>query len=683
MQFLSPWTALLAAAVALPLLLMLYFLKLRRQTLRIPSTLLWRQSYEDLQVNAPFQRLRWSLLLLLQLLMLAALLLALAEPLWRGGHASAARMVLLIDRSASMNAPSAVADTSAAAPPISRLDAAKQAAIDTIDSLGERGGPSQVMLIAVGSNAQVVSTFESNRGVLRDAVNAITPTDEESNLEAALELASAFAASRDESAETDAPPQVVLLSDGNVSPRGVRDRTKYTLRGGEFRFTQVADVNSGPIDNLGFAALGARRDYDDPARVIVFARLLNAGAAPLEPIITISVDGKPVTTTRARVPAGTADAAGDASISQTLDLAGGAVVTIQHNHSDQLAADDVAAIVVPPPSRPRIALVFPADDKPDPFLIELLQAMEPQSVQTISQTAWSQVDPAQIDSGARFDLVVFDRVSGQRLPGVPSITFGGVPAGLRSHEARESERGQPILSWDRQHPIMRNLSLDSIVYSGFGGLDLPESTATPLAWGADGPIVALVRTRGARHVVVGFSLPRSNWRLHVSSAMFVQNALEFLTLATSGGAAESGGGGLVYRPGEAITVRAAPSMQAISLESGGGGAAVSIPVSPASNGEVADDDAASSVRTVTLPAIPRAGVYLARGALPPNDVIAVSMLSDVESDILPRDTITVNAQASEAVASKKDQPMPLWPWLLGAALVLAVIEWLTYCRRVA
>ncbi|MEE8153365.1 MAG: BatA domain-containing protein, partial [Phycisphaerales bacterium] len=80
MNFLSPWSAMAAAGVVVPLLLLLYFLKLRRQLLRIPTTLLWRESTQDLQVNVPFQRLRPSLLLFLQLLLLATLLAALAQP---------------------------------------------------------------------------------------------------------------------------------------------------------------------------------------------------------------------------------------------------------------------------------------------------------------------------------------------------------------------------------------------------------------------------------------------------------------------------------------------------------------------------------------------------------------------------------------------------------------------------
>src|SRR2546428_11546018 len=78
--FLNPWTAALAGAMVVPSLLVLYFLKLRRREMAVSSTLLWKKAVQDLQVNAPFQKLRRNLLLLLQLLLLLLLLLAFSRP---------------------------------------------------------------------------------------------------------------------------------------------------------------------------------------------------------------------------------------------------------------------------------------------------------------------------------------------------------------------------------------------------------------------------------------------------------------------------------------------------------------------------------------------------------------------------------------------------------------------------
>ncbi|MCA1686611.1 MAG: BatA domain-containing protein [Planctomycetia bacterium] len=88
-QFSSPlggaaWAVLLGIPVGI---IALYFLKLRRRPLQVPSTLLWRRSLEDLHVNSLFQRLRRNLLLFLQLLAVLLAMIALTGPRVRGTSA--------------------------------------------------------------------------------------------------------------------------------------------------------------------------------------------------------------------------------------------------------------------------------------------------------------------------------------------------------------------------------------------------------------------------------------------------------------------------------------------------------------------------------------------------------------------------------------------------------------------
>jgi hypothetical protein len=651
MSFLSPWSALGAAAVAVPLLLLLYFLKLRRQTTRIASTLLWPQSTEDLQANVPFQRLRWSLLLLLQLLIAAALIAALGRPVLLGPGASASRLILLIDRSASMSA-----TENGPQQPITRLDAAREAATAIVRRLGRRREPAEMMVVAFASAAQVVSGFESNRGILRDAIESVAPTDEEANLEAALALAGAFA-SRDESADQP-PPQVVLISDGGVAPPPGGEGQGFTLRAGGLRFIGIGPPPQA-VDNVGIAAFSARRDYQDPQRVLAFTRFVNAGLRPVETTATLRVDGEAVEVRPVGIPAATDTAPGEAAVTFDLRIAEAAVLTVTSGHRDQLAADDSAALVLRPPAAARLALVHEGDT-PDQFLVGLLEALEPQKLLVVPAAASRMGVDDELDlswAADQVDLVVLDRVSPRTLPSLPTLSFGATPEEITARPPRR-EGAARILSWDRQHPILRHVSLDPLVYAAFGGFDLPESWV-PLALGPDGPVIAVGPGRSGRHVLVGFDLMRSNWPMDVSIAVFMHNVLNELIWPARGDAAIS------LRPGEPVTVRALADTDTIVIEGPG---STSLDVEPGSE--------------VTLPALRRAGLYTVRGAAPPMDRIAVSVLSDAESDIRPRHSLVVNARRADAGAVGDTTGLELWPYLAAAAIGLLVLEWIVYCLRV-
>ncbi|MCA9294994.1 MAG: VWA domain-containing protein [Phycisphaerales bacterium] len=672
MTFASPWVALIAAGIAVPLLMLLYFLKLRRQRVQLGSTLLWQKSFEDLQVNAPFQRLRWTLLLFVQLLLVLAIVLALAQPELDSGETPASRIILLIDRSASMN--TFMPTTGGAV--TTRLDRAKAQAMETISTMRDAGEDRQMMVMTFGATPTVLCGFESNVGALRAIVNGIQPTDEESNLDDALRAVSAFA-QRGENTEQSVP-EVVLLSDGGVgtSSRG----SGFALGSGTFRFIPIgapAETSAAMKDdsyNIGIVSCSVRRAYDDPAVLQVFARIISTSATPRDVSLRVEVDGAIEALRRVTIPSASSNEVGEATLSVDLERADGGLIAVRLLVDDALPSDDVAWLIAPESRGVRIALVYPLGDSPDAFLDELLTALKPAAIRRIPAPPDGQMDISFDD----IDLVVFDRVSA-RLPGVASITFGALPIGVEPVDAPATPTGgQYLLSWERQHPLMRYVELDSLVFSGFDGMrEGPGMTV--LARGRGGAIISEMRTRGARHVVVGFRLQSSNWPAFVSLAVFVQNAMEYLTMS------EERANGLVFRPGEAARIRAAKDVTTVNVEQR------RTPGMKADGDEPSAGDDTMDLRIdsipvdegglVVLPPLRRAGVYAVEGGEPPFDRIAVSMLSDRESDTRVRDTLAVAEGSPSFMTGEVSGPRRLWPFVVIAALVLALLEWLLYCWR--
>src|SRR5436309_16010774 len=99
MSFLTPIA--FAFAAAIPVVIVFYLLKRKRVVKLISSTLLWQKFLAETQANAPFQRLRHNWLLILQILLLALVVLALARPYFAGQAKSSRLRVVLLDASAS------------------------------------------------------------------------------------------------------------------------------------------------------------------------------------------------------------------------------------------------------------------------------------------------------------------------------------------------------------------------------------------------------------------------------------------------------------------------------------------------------------------------------------------------------------------------------------------------------
>jgi hypothetical protein len=654
-SFLNPLPALIAAAAAIPLLVLLYFLKLRRQEREVASTLLWKKAIQDLQVNAPFQRLRRNLLLLLQLLLLVLLCLALARPIINHLAAPAAVNVLLIDRSASMSARDGK-DT--------RLDEAKRLATEVVDTMQRRG---VATVIVFDETAQTVQPFTTDRAALKRAIASITPTDRPTKLKLAFQLADAqmqFVPEQNRPAKT--PPDVLLFSDGKAS-----DAAGLTLQG-NLRFVPVGRPES---PNLAIVALSARRNYERPNEVHVFARAANYGPEPVSADVRLGIDGKPSRIATVKLPpqrwqdaawvAANAGAKKDSpaqdSVEFTVDLAEAAVLSVELlNTQDALASDDRAYVVVPPARSLNVVLVTDGNY----FLEKALATLPLKKPVVLSPSDYL----AKLPEDA--DVVLFDRWMPDRLPQAGTfVYFGCVPpegkvSAKRNAAGFELSQQPEVLDWRREHPILRHVSLAKRQIADSLRLSVPLD-AQVLVDGSDGPLMVLHREPRRTHLVVAFDLLSTDWPTRPSFPVFLNSAMQFLAYASESNVRES------YRPGFSPTlergaiVQVSPGATSISAD---GPTKVTAPVPTSGD--------------VTLPPLDQVGVYTTTPPVPPYDKIAINLLDENESNIMPA-TRTPGSAGQPVLAGAGQARLDLWWWIVAlAALPLLYLEWWIYTRRV-
>ncbi len=654
MGFLAPTAALIAAGVTVPLLTLLYFLKLRRRQVTVSSTLLWHKAISDLQVNAPFQKLRKNLLLFLQLLLLAGLLLAFARPTVRGTTHPGDRVVIVIDHSASMNA----TDVSP-----TRLDKAKELALDLIDNLGAEeaatGTSGGAMVISFAHRAQVVQPLTGDLSLLRKAVDSIRPTDQPSRLETALQLVEPFsmgAATGDSAAAGGLV--VYVISDGRVL-----DTTPLALSGADLRFVKIGQA----ADNLAIVSLSARRDLEKPQRVQVFSRVANYSPVEVETQLTLTLDDRALSVLPVTVPAMTGDQPGVKPVQFDFTLYATGLLELRHAHEDALAADDATWSVVSPPQTLRVLLVTEGNAFLERVIesvgIEKLVAMHPKKYEDQSPQYLRRGRVGSEELG--FDVIIFDGYSPKEPPVVNSLYFSVAPPldGLKLVPWQEgSAQTQVILQWKRDHPVLRYVALDDVLLVKPGRLVVPD-TAEVLATGQTGPVIAAVTAQGVHHVVVSFGLMQSNWPLQISFPVWVSNAVHWLGL---GGQTEAG---TSYQPGQVAVVPTGGQTQVLSYEG---------PLTLVAN---AIGPTKPSSRWV-LPVFEKVGVYQATQELPqPWDRLAVNLTDPVESDLRPADQLQVGTSPVDADSEAATIRREIWPWFAAAALAMLMLEWLVYTRR--
>ncbi|MGH8925322.1 MAG: vWA domain-containing protein, partial [Acidimicrobiia bacterium] len=304
MSFLIP-AAFGLAALAGPLIV-LYMLRSRRPRVEVAATMLWEKAEVPVSSAVPWQKLRWTPLLLLQLAVLSAFVLTLARPFYRERTLLGPHTVFVIDTSGSM----AMSD---------RLGTARERALALTDDLSEAN---QVSVVEATAHPRVLVAFARDSELVQEAIGSLQAGGSRADLSTAIQLARGLAT-------PDRPTNVLIFSDGGDTPL-----PEEPVAGAEMiRFDDFA---------LNLAVSGWSLEPSTEGTTRAFLNVSNFGAEDRSVQAEVSVNGLAAGLLDLEVPA-----LSSARLTTPIDAGPGDLVSVKlADNQDALPLDDESSLIV-------------------------------------------------------------------------------------------------------------------------------------------------------------------------------------------------------------------------------------------------------------------------------------------------------------------------------------------------
>ncbi len=739
MTFLTPLFAVLAAAVAVPTLVILYFLKLRRQTVEVSTTLLWKKAIEDLQANAPFQKLRRNLLLFLQLLALLAALFALAQPQLSAAGLGGVRHVILIDRSASMQATDGD-EKNPTKGEKTRLERAKEEARRVVDSMREAsflsaaagGAGDEAMVIAFDATAEVRQNFTPSKAALRAAIDAIEAGDDSSSLKEAIKLAKAYsprAAIEDKGLVASGPPaRIHIISDGRLPDAGnsTDDPNKAALELTPEDEVLFHSIGSKESSNVGIVGLRAERSFDKPGTMSVFVGVQSTARVARTVDVEISVEGQVAGIRSLTLPPATTRGAADRRPAPGRDERGMPLTPeLSRPETDAPLPPEAPAISPPAEAAGDAAALVPATggvvfslDRADgAVIVARLRAGEPDPL-PVDDLGYLVVPPAKRLSVALItpgNLFVREALEGMNLAKLEVFAPADAQALLDNAKKKAEfdvfvlDRWLPrAVSGKSPLPAGRFMVLGAVPQPPLGLVDRGLGEGTVIVdWKRDHPVLrginldaliinpgrltekkdgtpvsVIAQAQGGPAIIEAGDdqtrLLAVSFDITASSWPFDPGFVLFMAGGLSYLASDGASTTEGLRPGATL---------AEGLPAGAQNATVALPdntraeVLPTSDGRVVY----GPLRKVGIYTLSWTGSAGSRDALVDGRArraLAVNLLDPRESDIAAAEKISLPSRVVQAQAGAAASTRRLWPFLILFALGVMLVEWYIYNRKV-
>ncbi|MFD0711369.1 VWA domain-containing protein [Paenibacillus sp. GCM10027626] len=513
-------------ALSLPAIALMYLLKRTYIDTPVASHLLWNRALQVQEANRPWQRLRRSLLLLLQLIVASLLVLALMEPgLWRSATA-AGHVVIVVDRSASMTA--LAAGSEGMSERINRLEAAKAAIRQWIDE--HTSASTEISIIATGKEPAIELLHERDKKKAAAALSAIEPFFGTNDNTAALSLADALLREERER-------EIVVVTDGQWPDAAAAEQLSLQAP------VTIVNIDGGKGAASGaIAAFGVKAEAATPGRYAGVVTIRNDSSAKAELRAGIYADGSKTAIAEIKAIV----AAGEWESVAVHDLPAAKLYKAQLlGGGDGYMADDVRYQFAAPAGRQQVLLVTAGNL----FLEKALQLAgaaivkaDPSSFEpdekTIAATDWIVIDGA---ADEQLQSKAWQRLLAEK----PVLQFAaaGKAGGTGGTGGTAAAGGNDAGIVVRDHPVTRFLSFEDVHIAQLA--DPAVSWGEPIIEYRGIPALYAGTVNGRPRLLFTFDLHQSDLPLRPEFPVLMAQAADWMSGGAGGQLGEAVAGAAV------------------------------------------------------------------------------------------------------------------------------------------
>jgi Ca-activated chloride channel family protein len=484
MGWAAPWA--FALLVLIPLVLLLHSLRLRRREVRISAIYLWEELLRERRSTLGMSKLLRSLLLVLQILGIAALTFGLADPFARLPSTKEGDIVLVLDASASMRTMSKGEE---------RFAQARELALDLVERLHPR---SEMAIIYANSRPTLKVPFSADRTLLKQTLEGLSATDEPAALPKAMQLGRSLLGG-------DRTGEVLVISDGT-------DPTLTDLLTADTH-ARALQVTGGER-NVGITKFEVRPRVNRASEYEILVNVANFSRQPESFDLVLSLNWKTLRRTRYTLDTGERQSL-IFPYSGTAHGVAEAVLEL----NDDLSADNRAATVLT--DRPPVWILLVS--RGNYFLENLLAGHANASVNVVNSVSASSFEQ-QVRGN---HIVILDGVEAPPLhfgnfllinttaPNLPIVVKGAADA-------------PPVVDWDTTDPILRAVQLRDLQVRRAQVVEVGDGVK-PLLYANGSPLISTLDLGRLRAVHLGFDLLDSDLPLRVAFPVLMSNILEWLS----------------------------------------------------------------------------------------------------------------------------------------------------------